>query len=126
MSFSNTRRTNNSEKFQCSIFLKEFIEMRPIMMRTAARVCSRQAHTAVKPSFQWMDALNLRDQLTEEELMVQETATSFCQEKLMPRILLANRNESFDRKIMQEMGELGLLGPTVFKKNEIIHTNNLA
>jgi len=45
--------------------------------------------------------------------MIQETAKSYCETQLMPRVLLANRNEVFDRKIMSEMGELGLLGPTL-------------
>lgn len=63
--------------------------------------------------FQWDDALLFKDQLTEEETMVHDAATAYCNEKLMPRALLANRNENFDREIMSEMGELGLLGPTI-------------
>lgn len=69
--------------------------------------------TKAKNKFEWKDALCLRGQLTEEELMIQETAKSYCETHLMPRILMANRNEVFDRKIMSEMGELGLLGPTL-------------
>lgn len=42
-----------------------------------------------------------------------ESANSYCQDKLMPRVMMANRNESFDREIFNEMGELGLLGPTI-------------
>ena len=45
--------------------------------------------------------------------MVRDTARAYCQEKLMPRVLEANRHEHFDREIMNEMGELGLLGPTI-------------
>lgn len=45
--------------------------------------------------------------------MVAETARAYCQEKLMPRVTMANRNETFDRAIMTEFGELGLLGPTI-------------
>lgn len=63
--------------------------------------------------FKWDDALLLQDQLTEEEKMIGDSANAFAQEKLMPRVLNANRNEHFDREIMAEMGELGLLGPTL-------------
>ena len=51
--------------------------------------------------------------LTEEERLVRETVQAYCQEKLMPRILKAHREEQFDREIMQEMGSLGLLGATI-------------
>jgi glutaryl-CoA dehydrogenase len=66
-----------------------------------------------KPTFQWDDALLLEDQLSEEERMVRDTARAYCQEKLMPRVLEANRRESFDRDLMREMGKLGFLGPTI-------------
>merc|ERR1712136_475630 len=56
---------------------------------------------------------DLESKLTDEEKLVRDTAYSYCQEKLLPRVTLANRNETFDRKIMNEMGELGLLGPTI-------------
>ena len=64
-------------------------------------------------NFQWDDPLLLDAQLTDEERMVRDTARTYCQEKLMPRILEANRREVFDRDIMREMGDLGLLGPTL-------------
>ncbi len=66
-----------------------------------------------KAQFKWDDALLLDDQLTEEERMVRDSARDYCQEQLMPRVLLANRNEVFDREIMREMGKLGLLGATI-------------
>ncbi|WP_018150892.1 acyl-CoA dehydrogenase [Leeia oryzae] len=66
-----------------------------------------------KFNFQWDDALLLSDQLTEEERMVREAAYSYCQEQLMPRVLEANRHETFDTSIMREMGELGFLGATI-------------
>ena len=59
------------------------------------------------------DPLLLMSQLNEEESLVYQTATDYAQDKLMPRILHANRHEEFDRAIMTEMGELGLLGPTI-------------
>ena len=63
--------------------------------------------------FQWEDPLLLEEQLTEDERMVRDSARAYAQEKLMPRVLEANRHEHFDREIMSEMGELGLLGPTI-------------
>lgn len=66
-----------------------------------------------RQSINWEDPLLLDQQLTEEERSVRQTAHSYCQEKLRPRILEANRREIFHREIMSEMGELGLLGATI-------------
>lgn len=66
--------------------------------------------------FVWDDPLLLDDQLSEEERMVRDTARDYAQEKLMPRILEANRNETFDRNVFTEMGALGLLGSTLEEK----------
>jgi glutaryl-CoA dehydrogenase len=66
-----------------------------------------------KPAFQWADPLLFEEQLTDEERMVRDTARDYCQEKLLPRILEANRKERFDREIMNEMGRLGFLGATL-------------
>jgi glutaryl-CoA dehydrogenase len=63
--------------------------------------------------FVWEDPLLLNDQLSEDERRIRDLARSYAQEKLMPRVLLANRNETFDREIMNELGELGLLGSTL-------------
>jgi glutaryl-CoA dehydrogenase len=68
---------------------------------------------AEKPRFAWEDPLLVEDQLSEEERMLRDAARAYAQERLMPRILEANRHERFDRAIMTEMGELGLLGPTI-------------
>jgi glutaryl-CoA dehydrogenase len=65
------------------------------------------------PSFKWDDPILLDDQLTEDELMVRDAARSYCQGKLMPRILEANRHETFDRSIFNEMGQIGFLGSTI-------------
>ena len=64
-------------------------------------------------SFAWDDALNLEDQLSEDERAVRDAARAYCQDKLQPRVLLAARHEHFDRDIMTEMGALGLLGSTI-------------
>ncbi len=61
----------------------------------------------------WDDILLLDQQLTEEERMIRDMARGYAQEKLQTRVLKANRNETFDPEIMQEMGELGLLGSTI-------------
>ena len=65
------------------------------------------------PQYDWTDALGLKDVLEEDELLIAENAHNYCQENLLPRVLLANRNETFDRDIMREMGEMGLLGATI-------------
>ena len=71
------------------------------------------ASSSQRPSFQWDDPFMLENELGEEERLVRDTARDYAQDKLMPRILLANRHENFDREIMNEMGELGLLGSTL-------------
>jgi glutaryl-CoA dehydrogenase len=63
--------------------------------------------------FDWADPLLLEEALTEEERMVRDSARAYCQEKLSPRVLEANRHERFDREIMNEMGALGFLGATI-------------
>lgn len=63
-----------------------------------------------KPTFKWLDPFLLNDQLSSEERMIRDSARDYCQGKLMPRILEANRHETFDRTIFNEMGEMGLLG----------------
>ena len=66
-----------------------------------------------KAEFHWEDPLLLEDQLTEDERMVRDTARGYAQDKLMPRVLEANRHEKFDREIFNELGALGLLGSTI-------------
>ena len=65
------------------------------------------------PSFKWEDPLLLDSQLTEEERMVRDAARAYCQEKLATRVKEAFRNEHTHVEIFREMGELGLLGPTI-------------
>src|SRR5437868_1257550 len=66
-----------------------------------------------KPQFAWHDPLLLDQQLTEQERMVRDAAQAYCRDKLQPRILEAFRHEKTDPAIFREMGELGLLGPTI-------------
>ncbi len=66
-----------------------------------------------KADFQWDDPLLLDELLSDEERMVRDTAQAYCRDKLMPRVVEANRHEKFHREIMNEMGELGFLGSTI-------------
>lgn len=68
---------------------------------------------AKRVSFDWQDPMFFEQQLSDEERMIRDAARDYCQEQLMPRVKLANRNEVFDREIMTEFGELGLLGSTI-------------
>lgn len=70
-------------------------------------------HTESDARFDWADPLLLEHELTEDERMVRDSARAYCQEKLFPRVLEANRHERFDREIMNEMGALGFLGATI-------------
>ena len=74
-----------------------------------------RAKSDKKPAaeFVWEDPLDLEGDLSEDERMVRDTARGYAQDKLMPRILTAYREERFDREILNEMGALGLLGPTI-------------
>jgi glutaryl-CoA dehydrogenase len=83
--------------------------MSPAKGAAAAKATSGSS----KSEFQWEDPLLLEDQLSEEERLIRDTARQYCQDKLMPRILEANRHERFDRSIMNELGELGFLGATI-------------
>src|SRR5215468_11081982 len=78
---------------------------------------AKHAKPTVKPiadaAFDWQDPLDLEGELTEDERMVRDSARSYAQEKLFPRVLTAYRDERFDREIVNEMGELGLLGATL-------------
>jgi glutaryl-CoA dehydrogenase len=67
------------------------------------------AHAA----FQWQDPFLLDAQLSDDERMVRDAAAAYCQNKLLPRVTQAFRNETTDPAIFREMGELGLLGPTI-------------
>jgi glutaryl-CoA dehydrogenase len=69
--------------------------------------------TKPEPRFRWEDPLLLDEELTDEERLVRDAARDYCQARLQPRVLHANRNEVFDRAILSELGELGMLGPTI-------------
>jgi len=71
------------------------------------------AYKDSKLTHRWNDPLFLEEQLSEDERMIRDMARAYCQDKLMPRVISANREERFDREIFTEMGELGLLGAMV-------------
>ncbi|XP_063084501.1 glutaryl-CoA dehydrogenase, mitochondrial [Cavia porcellus] len=96
------------------------------LRNVAARLLSRGPHlrvrrawgsaaapTAPRPEFDWRDPLGLEEQLTADEVLIRDTFRGYCQERLMPRVLMANRNAVFHREMVAEMGELGVLGPTI-------------
>jgi glutaryl-CoA dehydrogenase len=68
---------------------------------------------ATQAAFQWDDPFRFDEQLTDDERAVRDAAHDYCQSRLQPRVLMAARHETFDRTIMTEMGELGLLGSTI-------------
>ncbi|ROT38365.1 glutaryl-CoA dehydrogenase [Sodiomyces alkalinus F11] len=80
-----------------------------------APAAQRFASSSASPSsvFDWSDPLMSKALLTEDELAIADTAERYCQEHLLPRVLQAYRDEHYDKKILQEMGELGLLGATI-------------
>jgi glutaryl-CoA dehydrogenase len=63
--------------------------------------------------FDWEDPFLLDDQLTEDERMIRDTARGYARDRLLPRIVDAFANEHTDPAIFREMGDLGLLGPTI-------------
>lgn len=80
-----------------------------VNIRTLSTTCSKNA----KVTFDWEDPLNLEGQLHDDEKSIRDSFRAYCNEKLLPRIIEANRNEVFDRAIYKELGELGALGCTI-------------
>ena len=66
-----------------------------------------------RPAFSWADPFLFHEQLSEDERIIADAARTFCAEKLMTRVLEANRHERFDREVFREMGEMGFLGSTI-------------
>lgn len=88
--------------------------VRPIpSFLNALPVAVQQRAMASKAAFNWEDPFDFNGMLTEEERAIRDGVRSYSQDKLMPRILEANRNEVFDKEIYKEMGQLGMLGSTI-------------
>jgi len=83
------------------------------MSAPARREKSSKPKTGGKAVFDWQDPLRFDDLLSEDERLVRDTARAYAQDKLMPRVLKAFREERFDRAILNEMGALGFLGSTI-------------
>ncbi|KIW05525.1 uncharacterized protein PV09_03406 [Verruconis gallopava] len=81
-------------------------------VRNAFRT-SRARSLHAPAAFNWKDPLGASNMYTEDELAIAETAEAYCQDRLLPRVLEAYRQEDYDKKILEEMGELGLLGATI-------------
>ncbi len=76
--------------------------------------------------FDWTDPLQFNTLLSQEERMIRDSVYDYAQDKLMSRILMANRDEHFDREIMNELGELGLLGATLPEKYGCSNVNHVS
>ena len=95
-----------------ALFIRNVFHCRNFGLASVSnRSYSDKAYSYTK--FDWQDPLNINSQLTEEEQTIRDVAKQYCQQKLFPRVLMANRNEIFTREIMTELGELGLLGATL-------------
>ena len=82
-------------------------------MNAMARPETEGGQSPALAAFDWADPFLLRDQLSEEERLIADAASEYCQGQLMPKIIEANRHEKFDRGIFQAFGELGFLGVTI-------------
>lgn len=82
-------------------------------LKSAPRRMFSVSSSRAAARFNWEDALNLRSALSEDEISIADTAHDFCQEVLQPKVIEGYRTEEFDRKIMQDIGAVGLLGPTI-------------
>jgi glutaryl-CoA dehydrogenase len=85
------------------------------MSRVAETTSAKRdkAASLADAAFDWRDPLDLDGELADEERMIRDTARAYAQDKLMPRVVTAYRDERFDREIVTEMGALGLLGATL-------------
>jgi glutaryl-CoA dehydrogenase len=87
--------------------------MRNTIKASAFHPFGDHAMTTHNARFHWDDPLLLDQQLSDDERAIRDAARAYCQDKLLPRVQLAFRNETTDASIFREMGELGLLGPTI-------------
>ena len=85
--------------------------LKPNSLRDFGALSLRHASTGQK--FDWKDPLLLEEALNDEEKMIRDQFRAYCQERLMPRVKQAYRDEKFDRNIIREMGDIGMLGPTI-------------
>ncbi|XP_011064088.1 PREDICTED: glutaryl-CoA dehydrogenase, mitochondrial [Acromyrmex echinatior] len=79
----------------------------------STRQISASATLRARHAFNWEDPFNLESQLTQDEILMRDQFRSYCQEQLLPNVIEANRKEHFDRNIVKQMGQLGVLGCTM-------------
>ncbi|KYQ60759.1 Glutaryl-CoA dehydrogenase, mitochondrial [Trachymyrmex zeteki] len=79
----------------------------------STRKISASATLRARLAFDWEDPFNLESQLTQDEILMRDQFRSYCQEQLLPNVIEANRKEYFDREIVKQMGQLGVLGCTM-------------
>jgi len=96
------------------------------MQASAAHQISPETARAKPAILVWGDPFLLDAMLSKEERMIRDTAHAYCPEKLKPRAIKGNHNEVFDREIMNEMGELGLLGTTIPEDYGCVGANYVA
>ncbi|XP_022129622.1 glutaryl-CoA dehydrogenase, mitochondrial [Pieris rapae] len=96
-----------------AVTFNKFTKVWSSLYHSNIRALSTTYSNKAKVSFNWEDPLNLETQLLDDEKAVRDSVKNYCHEKLMPRIIEANRKEVFDREIYKEMGELGILGCTI-------------
>uniref|UniRef100_A0A6M2DMU9 glutaryl-CoA dehydrogenase (ETF) n=2 Tax=Pulicidae TaxID=7511 RepID=A0A6M2DMU9_XENCH len=100
-------------KTLANLRLLQNCEKRQIVSACSNLYASSYRSASSKVPFNWEDPLNLDSQLTEDEIAIRDSFRSYCQEKLLPRVIKANRDEIFDKEIMKEVGALGTLGCTI-------------
>jgi glutaryl-CoA dehydrogenase len=79
----------------------------------------------IQPDPDWKDILGIEDDLTTEEKLVQKTAYDYSSQELFPRVKEAFKNEIFDKSIINELGKLGLIAPTISTKYGGSELNNV-
>ncbi|XP_041979329.1 glutaryl-CoA dehydrogenase, mitochondrial [Aricia agestis] len=107
-----------------AVIITRFSKLLPANISSNLRSLSTTSLNNVKVSFNWEDPLNLESQLQDEEKAVRDSVKAYCNEKLLPRVIEANRNEVFHREIYKEMGQIGILGCTI-KGYECSGVNNV-
>lgn len=84
-----------------------------ILIRCINKNFIRSITTSSKQKFDWKDPFNIDEELSDEEKLIRDQFRSYCQKELQTRVLQANRHEQFDKNILREIGELGMLGATI-------------
>lgn len=96
----------SSDLFTIIILISDSFKLSEVSLSSIGR-------DKVNNAFNWEDPFNLESQLTHEEILIRDQFRKYCGEKLLPRVVEANRNEIFHKEIMREMGELGILCCTI-------------